>query len=446
VRLKCFCVCLCTWITLNGWAQESPPQEPEYTGPAILSRGGAPRLGYGEEMIQLRPFARVAGIYDTGLTGLFTDERGALPQQDAYGVMASGGVLGYHSWRHTVLGVSYEAVARHYTRRTYYDGVDQVLGLALSHQASRRVRIELNESAASRRGGFYGLIGSSLYNQEFTQTTEDQLFDARIHVMASTARVIFQKSQRLSYSAAGSFLAAQPHSQALVKVRSASTTGDVAYRVSRRQTVGASYQFGYFWFPGAFGEAYFHGTRFQYAAQLTRRWTLSLGAGGYRVETSRLATVRIDPVIAAIIGQHVGIEVFHRIIYIPAIEAMLNRQFRHASFSASYSRGVSAGNGIYLTSARESAGVSLGYSGIRRWHFSASAGYSRLGSLAQTLGRYRNLHAGAGMTYRVSGPVSLFARVDGRQYRLAGPGFERIHYRATLGLAFSPGDIPLSLW
>lgn len=444
--MRCFWVWLGICLAVTACAQENPPQEPEYTGPVILSRGGEPRLGYGEELMRLRPFARVAAVYHTGMTGLFTDAYGKLPDHDAYGVMASGGVLGYHSWRHTTLGVSYEAIARHYSRRSYYDGVDQVLGLGVSHQATRRVRIELNQSAASRRGGFYGMVGQHLYNDEFTQTVEDQLFDARIHVLASTARLIFQQTPRLSYSAGGSFLAAEPHSRALVSVRGATASGDLAYRLSRRQTIGVSYQFSYFWFPGAFGEAYLHGTTLQWAVRLSRRWTLALGVGGYRVETSRLAVVRIDPVIAAIIGQGVGVEAFHRIIYVPAIQASLRRQFQHASLTASYSRGVAAGNGIYLTSARESAGVSLGYTGVRRWTFSASAGYSRLTSLAHTMGRYRSYRAGVGTTYRVSGPLSLFARLDGRQYRLAGTAFERVHYRASVGLAFSPGEIPLALW
>ncbi|MCS7314593.1 MAG: hypothetical protein RMI94_02115 [Bryobacterales bacterium] len=420
--------------------------QPEYAGPSILSRGRMPRPGSGDEQLRLRPYATIAGVYDTGLTGVFTDEAGRLPADDGYGVMASFGVLGYHSWRRTILGLSYDAQARHYTRRSYYDGLDQSLALTVSHRATRRLLLEFNESVASRRGGFLGLARPSLYSRQFEDLSADVLFDTRIHVLASSARMVYQKSPRLSFGAGGVGVAFEPRSRALARARGVLATGDVAYRLSRFQTIGAAYSFTHYWFPGAFGEAYVHGAAAQWARELSRSWALTLAAGGYRVEATRLRQVRIDPVIAAIIGQRTGIEVFHRIVYVPGFEAELTRRFRRGSFSASYRRGVSAGNGLYLTSAREAAGIAISYTGTRRLHFSANAGYSRLSSLAQTIGRYRSYQAGAGMTYRIAGPLSLFARVDGRKYHLRVTGFGRIHYRATVGLSFSPGDLPLALW
>ncbi|MGB9604274.1 MAG: hypothetical protein ACP5U2_02825 [Bryobacteraceae bacterium] len=438
--------CLGVLALTSAIAQESPPPQPEYAGPSILSRGRIPARGSSGELLSLRPYASIAGVYDTGLTGLLTDETGRLPKEDGYGVMASFGALGYHNWRRTALGLSYDGQARHYTRRSYYDGLDQSLALSLSHQISRRLRLELEEDAASRRGGFLGLAGHSFYNQQFEDLSQDILFDNRVHILSSTARLVYQKSPRLSFGMAGAGFLAEPHSRALVRARGVTTTGDVAWRVSRFQTTGVAYSFAHYWFPGAFGEAFIHGVMYQWADQLSRSWTLALGGGGYRVETTRLRQVQIDPVIAAIIGQRTGIEVFHRILYIPGGEASLVYRFRRGHFSADYRRSVSPGNNLYLTSARESAGLSAGYTGTRRLHLSASAGYSRLSSLAQTIGRYRSYQAGAGMTYRLSGPLSLFARIDGRKYNLRGTGFGRIYYRTTLGLTFSPGDIPLSLW
>jgi hypothetical protein len=448
VRLGTLCVWLCIWPGLVGRAQqpEQPARQPEYGGPVILSRGGRPPAGASGDLIRLQPFATLAGVYDTGLTGLLTDEQGRLPRDQAYGVLASFGALGYHSWKHTVLGMTYEGTARHYNRKSYYDGLDQSLALNLSHQASRRVRFELNASAASRRRGFYGMSGYSMYNPEFLAAAEDQLFDTRTHLFTGTGRMVLQKSARLSFGMGGAALVAEPHSRALARVRGAYANGDVAYRLGRFHTVGAAYEFTHFWFPNAFGEAFLHGATAQYAAQLNARWTLTVAGGGYRVETERLRRVAIDPAIAAIIGQGTGVEAFHRIGYMPAIRAGLDGRFRRSSVSFSYARGISPGNGLYLTSARESAGVAVGYTGTRRLHLSAQAGYSRLASLSQTLGRYRNYHAGAGMTYRLKNPLSLFARVDGRKYNLGGTGFGRLYWRATLGLAFSPGEFPLALW
>jgi hypothetical protein len=445
-------VCLCSLTAWRAAAQVEPPaqtqetRQPAYAGPSILSRGSVPRQGATEEWLRLRPYLTVAGVYDTGLTGVFTDESGRLPKQDAYGVMATFGALGYHTWRRTVLGLSYDGQARHYTRRTYYDGVDQSIGLSLSHQFSRRLELELNESAASRRGGFLGMTGYRFYSREFEELSQDLLFDTRVHLLTSSARMIYHKTPRLSFSFGGAGLALEPRSRALVRARATTALGDMAWRAGRFDTIGLAYTFAYYWYPGAFGEAYIHGAMWQWARQLTRSWSLAVGAGGYRVETERLRQVQIDPVIAAIIGQRTGIEVYHRILYMPGLEASLDYRFRRGSFGVHYRRGMSPGNAVYLTSARESAGITFGYTGTRRLHFSASAGYSRLSSVSENLGRYRSYHAGAGLTYRLAGALSLFARVDGRKYNLRGTGFGRIHMRSSVGLSFSPGDIPLSLW
>mgnify|MGYP001033127570 CR=1 FL=1 len=437
---------VCVWSAAPWRAAAQAEAQPQYSGPSILSRGPLPRRGASDELLRLRPYVTIAGVYDTGLTGVFTDEAGRLPKDDAYGVTATFGALGYHTWRRTVLGLSYDGQARHYTRRTYYDGVDQSLAVNLLHDFSRRWRLELNQSAASRRGGFLGMTGRSLYSREFEDLSQDLLFDTRVHILTSTARLIYQRTPRLSFSFGGAALALEPRSRALVRARGAAANGDMAWRAGRFDTIGVAYTFSHYWFPGAFGEAYIHGSLFLWARQLSRTWTLSLGVGGYRVETERLRQVQIDPVIAAIIGQRTGIEVYHRILYLPGMEGSLDYRFRRGSFGVHYRRGMSAGNAVYLTSARESAGIRLGYTGTRRLHFSASAGYSRLSSVSENLGRYRSYQAGAGLTYRLAGPVSLFARVDGRKYNLRGTGFGRIHMRATAGLSFSPGEIPLSLW
>lgn len=409
-------------------------------------QAGATRLGHTEELLRIRPYVSVGGVYDSGLTGPLTDEAGRVRAHDAYGVVASFGVLGYHSWRKTLLGISYEGSARHYTRQAYYDGVDQSLALEVAHRLSRRVRLELNESAASRRGGFLGMPGYLLFNPEFERLTENTIFDARTYVLASTARAVFEKSQRLSFSFGGTVLGTQPRSRALVRARGVSAIGETAYRLTRRQSIGLAYTFIHYWFPGAFGEAWAHGSTLYWTRLVGRRTNLALGLGGYRVETIRLQQVTIDPVIAAIIGQRVGIEVFHRITYVPSLHAGITRQYRRASLGLHYARGISAGNEIYLTSAQETAGISFGYTGTRRWHFSADAGYSRLSSLSQTLGRFRHYHAGAGFTCLLGRGVSLYGRIDGRKYQLAGTGFGRLYYRASVGLSFSPGEIPLALW
>jgi len=109
-----------------------------YEGPSILSRGVGPVMGGGGELIRLRPFIGVNGLYDSGLTPVSVDSQGRLLEDDAYGAEVHFGALGYHSWRRTVLGLDYRGNVRHYTQKTYYDGSDHQLSLGVTHQFSRR--------------------------------------------------------------------------------------------------------------------------------------------------------------------------------------------------------------------------------------------------------------------------------------------------------------------
>lgn len=449
VFLPFFCVAVAAVAPAQevlGQADSVQESRPDYSGPVILSRGGAPRVSPSSELLRITPYLQLGAIYDTGLTGLIADQPGALPDDSSFGGHAAFGAVGYHGWRHTVLSLDYRGSYRRYSRRTFYDGLDTSLGLAVSHQATRRISFVLTESAASHRGGFLGLGNYRFYDPSFTAIAENSVFDTRTHIFLSTARMIWEKSERLSFSMGGSGTVLEPRSRALVPVYGAGASGDVAYRLGRHQTIGVAYEFGHYGFRRAFGSADFHGLSLQYSSQLTRRWRLSLAAGGYRVETLRLERVRLDPVIAAIIGQTTGVEAFHRMLYAPRFAASLSRDFRRSSFDISYSRGIAPGNGLYLTSGHESLGLGYGYTGLRRLHFSASAYASRYVSFSQTIGQYRSYHGGLGVSYKLSRPVSLTARIDGRKYNISGTGFGRLYYRASVGLAFSPGEYPLSLW
>jgi hypothetical protein len=182
------------------------------------------------------------------------------------------------------------------------------------------------------------------------------------------------------------------------------------------------------------------------AFRLGRYWELSLRAGGSRVETLGLIQVAIDPVIAAIIGTTQGIQVIYRINWVPAANILLTRKFHYTVLSFNYNRGVSPGNGVYLTTRQESVFGSLSYSGIRKANIGLSAGHNSYGSLTQTVGNFSAFTAGGGFTYQISGPLHFLAHYDYRRYDIAATVFRRASYRATIGIGFSPKDVPLSLW
>ena len=446
------------WLLAAGAALGQPepaaspgqPEEPprsEYAGPAILSRGLGALLNPDRELLKLRPFASVQGIYDSGLTAISVDETGKLHSRDALGTEADFGVTGYHSWRRTLLGMQYQGRLRHYTRETYYDGMDNILTLNAVHRASRRVTVQVAPAVASySRGYFAPEAGSAYYSPELMALAGGELFDSRVNVVFGSGRLVYQRTARLSVSLGGNGFATRRHSRALAGVTGYSATGDLAYRVSRYQTIGVDYHFMHYDFQRVFGDTDAQGIGFNYALQMGRHWTLALRAGGYRVEISRLERVPLDPVIAAIVGQGVAISTSYRQLYIPAFNGQLVRRYRRGAATFEYTRSISPGNGLYLTANYEQGGAGISYRGTRRASVFVHGAAQQYRALVQDLGRFRSYWGGLGMSYSLAHDLSLSVTLGARHYDVRNTQLDRISYRAAVGLTYSPGEVPFSLW
>ena len=432
-------------------AAQTGPDEQEYGGPAVLSRSTTASISAKGETIKFRPFLSLDGVYDQGMAGISVTPDGRVESHDLYGAQATAGVYGVHNWKKTVVGLDYRGSYRHYSRKTYFDGSDQILSLLVTHQTSRHTTLSLRESAGtfSRGLGFAGAL--QLVDPLYATVPQEQLFDSRVYYLGSSADFTYQKSARLSFNMGGDEFVVRYRSNALYGLAASRVRGDVAYRYSRHGTIGVAYDFSHFGFTKSFGGSDLHTIALVHSMRLSRSWEWNLKVGGARVETQAVGRVQLDPAIAAIIGQSVGIQAIHRTNYIPSIHAQLTKTFRRASISWSYANGVSPGNGIYLTSATQAADVGVRYTGIRKWNFGAMAGYNSFRSLTLTLGGYHSYHAGAGITYRVARHIHLNSRLDGRKYLVdsatgASAVYRRVVYRASIGIAFSPDEIPLALW
>jgi len=74
-------------------------------------------------------------------------------------------------------------------------------------------------------------------------------------------------------------------------------------------------------------------------------------------------------------------------------------------------------------------------------------GYYHLTSVGQSLGSYTQYLAGAGISYALGHDIHVTARYDYRDQGIAASSsYLSSGYRASLGLMFSPGALPLSLW
>ena len=107
--------------------------------------------------------------------------------------------------------------------------------------------------------------------------------------------------------------------------------------------------------------------------------------------------------------------------------------------------GISPGNGVYLTSQRNT--VSLGYSftGVRKLSLGLSARYSQLVSKASAERNLGLLGGGGGLDYALTRLINVSAQFDYRTFRSGGLQGREGAYLA-IGLSVSPARIPLSIW
>jgi hypothetical protein len=342
--------------------------------------------------------------------------------------------------------MDYRGSYHHYSKNTFYNGTEQLLSLSFTKQATRRTRFTLRESAGIANRASFGYVPNQIIDPVFSNVPINELFDARTIYLNTMGDLTYQKSARLSLNIGGDGFLLRRRSSALYGVTGYRIRGDAAYRTSRSATSGLAYDFTHFEFTKGFGGSDIHTVQLLQSYRIGRYWELAMKLGGSRVETLGLTLVSIDPVIAAIIGRSTAVEVAYRINWVPSTSVILTRTFRHSSLSFNYTRGVTPGNGFYLTSRSENASASYTYTGIRKLNLGLQGGYGSLGSLTQTIGNYTGFNGGGGLTYSLTKALHFVTRYDYRHYEVAQSTLSRNSYRASMGFSFSPGDTPLALW
>ena len=425
---------------------QSSDQEQTYAGPSILSRDKSLIGERGGKLIDFRFYGELTGIYDSGLTPLVVDPQGNVPSFGAYGVEAGFGVIGSHTWMHDKLSLEYRGTYRHYSNHSYFDGTDQFLNLAYSHLVSRHITVDLKETlgTVSLANGEFAFV--PLTNTDQFAVPAGELFDNRTAFLQSRVDMIWQKTARLSFGFGGEGFVVRRRSLALAGLNGFTSRANVAYRISRRQTVSGNYEYSYFDFQRLFGSAKLQTATLGYSIGLSRKWDFSMQAGGVRVESAGLTQIALDPAIAAIVGQNVAVVTFFRVLYVPMLEGRLIRRYDRSSLTFNYSMGVTPGNGVFLTSRQNVGTVGYSYTGRRRLTAGVNAGYETLSAVGQTLGKLTNFQAGVGTTYKLGRATHLEVRYDYRHYTTQNSFYLKDSNRVMVGLAFSPGETPLAIF
>ena len=414
-----------------------------YLGPGVLSRGAGDIGKRAGEDVSLRYYASAAGIYDNGLLPYATDQNGNLLNVNGlWGTEVSFGAYGVHDFRHARLGLDYSGSYRYYNQNTFYNGTDQQLALGYSYQKSRRLVFDMRQIAgsitqATEFGGFAGVADALV-------TPSSLLFDNRADFLQSSLDVNYLLSERTTLTFGGQGFGIWRKAPGLVGMQGYELHGTIQRRVSRRTTLGILYDHMHFDFPKAFGESDINSYGAMWAAQLSRFWTARVTGGIYQPEVQGLQAVAVDPTISALLGVTSTVQTFYQKRTFPQWSVALDRRFQHATLSFGYNRGVTGGNGVYLTSRQESANVGFSYQATRKWSFSVGADYARLNGIAQNLKPYSGFTGRTNFTYAITNPLHLVLAYDARQLEVIDAQFRRTGSRASIGFSFSPGDVPLA--
>jgi hypothetical protein len=418
-----------------------------YQGPGISSPGVGSIGSRSGEQVDLRYYLGVSGVVDSALVPFSTDSKGNLIHVPyLYGIEVDGGAYGVHSWKRSQLGLNYAGSYTRYLNSDGYNSTNHALSLGYTDQISRHLKLDLRESAGSVTYGTGQVANAASTDLNSSFTPAVRLFDTRTYYLQSSVSATYFQSVRMSYTASVSTFLQSVKSTGLSNGWGYSFNGNMMRRLSKSATLGATYAYSHYEYPEFSSKS--HSQTFQglYATGLGRFWTLSIEAGATLSQGKSLVSISLNPVLAAIFGQTTisGITNFRTIF--PSGTVTVKRQFRRAALGFNYYRGVNSGNGAYTTGRLDNASASISYTGLRKVNLGADGGYYNLKSIGQNLGGFSQYSAGAGISYALARDIHLSLRYDFRDQQIDIFSYRHNGYRATVGLNFSPGNLPLSLW
>lgn len=437
---------LAVWVCT--FATTVMAQVGSYLGPGVLTPGAGNIGQRSGADVDLRFYVDAMGVYDNGIEPFETNSKGELVTLNGlYGVQVDLGAYGVHSWAHSVLGLDYQGNFFDYVNATQYDGTNQNLTIGFTVQKTRRLAFDFREVAGTSNlgygaPGFYGVTSpTSLVNQPTAL-----LFDSRIYYSQSTADMTYIISPRTSFIVGGDGLLVARQANGLAGTEGYNLHGTLQHRISRSKTIGMQYERLHLQFPPAFGRSDSNVGEGFFASGIGKYWTFSLHAGVFQSAVVGLQQVAINPVIAALLGTSIGTEKFFANDIYPSGNAQLTGHLKNSAVSFNYSEMVVPGNGVYLTSRQDAGWLEYSYTGIKRWSFGIRGGYYKLKGLGQTIPTFTQGNGGVGVTYTLSHAFHAVARYDYRYQDINVVDFRRNGSRVSVGLAFSPGSVPLSLW
>ncbi len=443
-------------LSLLGTTLVSAQVYDSAAGPSILSRGT--RVGgAGDAASSLNFSFGVDGVYDGTLSSI--SSTGQLTNggdtQGLGGVIVRGTIRGVHQWKRSSLGLSYVGDYKDYSGKTLYNGTTQSLNLDFTQQYNKHLSTNYKLAAGTTNtalGGIPGLPGGASTNgldtldPNFLAVPTAELFNNRMDYVQGQAGFSYRFNTRLSFGVSGSGYGVRREAKGLGGMNGYGGSADISYRLSKRATISAVYSFNHLEYPGAFGASDYHSVGASYARMIGKGWEVTITGKLNRVESLGLARVDLDPLVAALLGQTSGVEAFYSLHYLPGFDGRVSKRWRTSSFSVTAARGISPGNGLLLTSQQTSLGASYDYTGVRHWSLSVSGGYQELGSLGRTAGKFQSGTFGFAVSRELYRTLHFTSHWNYRDQFISSSTFYHNGSIVSVGLAWSPKNVPLSIW
>jgi hypothetical protein len=151
--------------------------------------------------------------------------------------------------------------------------------------------------------------------------------------------------------------------------------------------------------------------------------------------------------VSALLGFVTTSALVHRVNWVPNFSGRLSKTFHRGVLYAAGGESVSPGNGLFLTSRAATVTAGYGYTGLRRWSLGVSFWYSADLSIGNVNGSYGNVSGSFSMSRSLFHSLSFISSYSANQYQ--SPNFthyNRLIYTASVGIGWSPGDVPLRIW
>ena len=417
-----------------------------YSGPQILSRSGGSGANRGGSHEGFSLYIGVYGSYETGVIPASVDAQGNIVSLSAlYGIGLRYGVYGSRSWRHTTLGLDYSGNVRYYLPRSYYHGTDQILGLQIDTQVSRRLSL-YSRTSGGILSSYYA--GGPAYSSGLLSTPGYSPFDDRVYFLESMAGANYKLTNRLSFSVDGTGFFVRYRNASLVGMNGWGANGMLAYRLDRTRTLTLEYARVHYDYPRGFGESDLDAYLLGFSQSFSRRWQLALSGGATHVGTIGIEKIATDPLTSALFGISATVQAFQTQTWLGSGKAGVEGRFRHAFLSIFVSQMPNGGNGVYLTSKSTAANATFTYTGIRRLSLYGNARYDHMSSIGQqSIGSYSYFTGGGGASYQIKQYLDANLDIAGRNLQIVQTGgFARLYYRIVVGFNFHSGMMPVTFW